>query len=194
MRPWRSRRRPAASAVAEDDGKTPSSLKNLRSTYRRSLARLESEKSIRLRPVAESHIAALNSMISELTRQGQLAEAKKARDIIERIKDFGPQSDRPLKEFLGGTKWLWYGSPANELTFLEDGTIGFTEWTNKGLVTGWKVTAKNGVKLTILKGRENNMTATLDFSEDRSSFTGIDFNGRSQIVKSPRAPASNPKP
>jgi hypothetical protein len=175
---------------SEDDDKTPASLRNLRSAYRRTFAKLESDKAARLRPFADSHIAALNAIIAELTRQGKLAEATEARAIIERIKDAGPQTGRPLKEFLVGTKWLWNGSPANELAFLEDGTVGLADWTNRGLVTGWKVSGKNTVKLTILKGRENNTTATLDFSEDRTSFTGIDFNGRTEITKSPRVTAS----
>jgi hypothetical protein len=74
------------------------------------------------------------------------------------------------------------------MTFREDGTIEVADWTNKGLVTGWKVTGKNQVKLSILKGRTDKLTATLVFASDRGSFTGMDFNGSTPIAKSPRVP------
>jgi hypothetical protein len=74
------------------------------------------------------------------------------------------------------------------MTFLADGTVALTDWTRKGLVTGWKVVGKNGVKLSILKGRDHSKTASLDFADDRASFTGTDFNGKAQIAKSPLVP------
>jgi hypothetical protein len=60
------------------------------------------------------------------------------------------------------------------------------DWIRKGLVTGWKVDNESQVTLSILKGRKDNLTATLVFAEDRLSFTGMDFSEKNPIAKSDR--------
>ena len=104
--------------------------------------------------------------------------------------ELGPAAE-PLDEFLGGTKWLWFGRKDQVLEFGKDGKMNFDDWTKKGLVTGWKVTGPNQVTLSILSGRDKMLDATLVFSDDHTSFTGTDFGGKRAIAKSSRAPGGN---
>ncbi len=87
--------------------------------------------------------------------------------------------------FLPGTIWLWDGEKGENMEFLKDGTVAQATWTRTGLKTGWEVVGPHEVKLTILSGRKNNMTASLIFAEDRTSFTGKNFNPKDKLRKSP---------
>jgi hypothetical protein len=178
------------SVPIEDDSKTPASLKRLRPTYRKALERLKEEREQRIRPLADAHAASLTRLVTQFTKEGRLAEAAAVRSHVGQLqtelsKDVSKMST--LESSLAGTTWLWYGSKNNPLTFLPDGTVGMTDWSNKGLVPGWKVVGEKEVELRILKGRDSSLTAQLVFADDRRSFTGTDFNGKSQIPKSPRA-------
>ena len=95
---------------------------------------------------------------------------------------------RPLEQFLVGTKWRWRGSGASqhEVTFLGDGTLEMEDWTRQGLVTGWRQISPNEVELTIMQGRNKNATTTITFTEDRSSFSGMDYDKKHMISMSPR--------
>lgn len=93
---------------------------------------------------------------------------------------------KPLDEILPGTRWLWFGSRDRVLEFQKDGKVGLDDWTRQGLVTGWQLTGPSEVTLSILSGRKKNLTATLNFSDDRRSFTGLDFDAKRVIAKSPR--------
>ena len=173
----------------EDDAKTPASLKSLRIVYRKAMAKLDADRSQRFRPVIAAYTASLYPLRVQLTKAGRLADAAVIQSRIDQVQnESSPEisTAKGLHDYLVGTKWLWYGNKNNELTFSKDGTVEMAQWTKMGLVTGWKVDGKKGVKLSILKGRENNMTATLEFADDLASFTGIDFNGRTPISKSPK--------
>jgi hypothetical protein len=100
--------------------------------------------------------------------------------------DTAADKSKPLAEFLAGTKWLWYARAIDVLEFRPDGKVELADWTRRGLVTGWEATGPNQVTLKIISGRTNNLTATLIFSDDRTSFTGTDFTRGRQIAKSPR--------
>ena len=100
---------------------------------------------------------------------------------------------KPLAEFLAGTRWFWEGSKDHVLEFREDGTVRLDYWT---LPTDWRVTGSRQVTFT-MHFKNQNKTAIVTFTDDRSSFSGIQFNKRGVIAKSPRASrdeGENPEP
>ena len=94
---------------------------------------------------------------------------------------------KPLAEFLNGTRWFWYDHKDRMLEFRKDGKVGLDDWTQQGFLAAWEATSPSQVKLTIISGRTDKQTATLDFSNDRSSFTGRDFDPSRTIDRSTRA-------
>jgi len=73
------------SVPANDDPVIPASLKQLRESYRDSLARLDAERAQRLRPLQASFVKSLDGMIARLTKEGSFDEAvavKKQRDAV----------------------------------------------------------------------------------------------------------------
>jgi hypothetical protein len=175
--------------LAPDDSSTPPVLRGLRSPYRRDIERLTADRSRKVRPYNEMYAKTLDSLITKLTTEGKLEEAKsaKVKRTHIRMDEMPPPPGVPaLHEYLAGTKWLWNARADWVLTFLEDGTVDQADWIRKGLVTGWKVDNESQVTLSILKGRKDNLTATLVFAEDRLSFTGMDFSEKNPIAKSDR--------
>jgi hypothetical protein len=90
---------------------------------------------------------------------------------------------KPLAEFLRGTKWYWEGSKEHILEFCQDGTAQLNWWK---LPTDWKVTGPNEAAFTMHFPNEPDKTATITFTDDRTSFSGTQFRG-GVISKSPRA-------
>jgi hypothetical protein len=90
----------------------------------------------------------------------------------------------PLAEFLAGTRWYWEGSRQHILEFRKDGTVDLDYWT---LPTDWKVTGPSEVTFTMHFKTGEDKTATVTFTEDRSSFSGTQFRG-GVISRTPRAP------
>ena len=97
-----------------------------------------------------------------------------------------PGNDQPLAEFLPGTKWLMYGRKDRVVEFHDEGKFVLDDWTQQGLAAEWKATGPNQVTVTITSGKFKNLTATLDFNETRSSFTGTDLDKTRKITRSPR--------
>jgi len=96
---------------------------------------------------------------------------------------FAGEKVKSLAEFLPGTRWFWEGSEDHLLEFRKDGTVDLDYWT---LPTDWKVTGPSQVTFT-MHFKTENKTASVTFTDDRSSFSGIQFRG-GVISKSPRAP------
>ena len=118
-----------------------------------------------------------NSFSGTTFRGGVIAKSPRARlDQFE-----------PLAEFLPGTRWFWEGSKEHILEFRKDGTVRLDYWT---LPTDWRVTGPNEVTFTMHFQTENK-TATITFTDDRSSFSGIQFNKKGVISRSPRAPGGD---
>lgn len=70
---------------ANDDDKTRLIVKQLRSTYRMAISRLEAERARRLQPLQASFARSLDALVISLTKEGKLAEAlavKKAREDL----------------------------------------------------------------------------------------------------------------
>lgn len=179
----------------QDDSKVSPALKNLASTYRTSLVRLNSERDAKARPLNETYARALEDLITTLTKEGKLEEAKSAREKLAQIKTTTqpvPSGQAPLQEYLVGTKWWWNGNKTWEMTFKADGTVEMGDWTRKGLVTGWRVVNPKEVRLTILRGRTTNKVATLVFADDRESFSGTDFDRKHAVAKSDRIKDADP--
>ncbi|EDY21499.1 hypothetical protein CfE428DRAFT_0744 [Chthoniobacter flavus Ellin428] len=88
----------------------------------------------------------------------------------------------PLAEFLPGTKWFWEGSKQHILEFQGGGRLHLDYWK---LPTDWKVTGPNQVTFT-MHFKTGTLNATINFDDDRSSFSGTQFRGGT-ISKSPRA-------
>jgi len=107
-------------------------------------------------------------------RGGVIAKSPRVRD--ERF--------NALAEFLPGTRWFWEGSKDHILEFQKDGALHLDFWT---LPTDWRVTGPREVTFT-MHFKTENKTATINFTENRSSFTGTQFRG-GVISKSPRASA-----
>jgi hypothetical protein len=93
----------------------------------------------------------------------------------------------PLKEFLRDTKWLWEGSKDHVLQFRKDGKVSLDYWS---LATDWKVTGPNEVTFIMHKKPED-VTSTVTFTDDRSSFSGVAFVKTRMVRRTPRAPAGN---
>jgi hypothetical protein len=89
---------------------------------------------------------------------------------------------KPLTGFLSGTKWFWQDRKDHILEFRKDGTASLDYWT---LPTDWKVTGPNEVTFT-MHFKTENKTATITFTDDRTSFSGTQFRG-GVISKSSRA-------
>jgi hypothetical protein len=189
----------------------PEALRKLRVGYDPVLKKGEDEVARRYDTASRKYLADMDALQKRLTMGGDLdaailVETEKDRFAAEMQKSAaGPlaasttASDpakkpataavnaEPLAEVLAGTKWLWEGSKYRVLEFRKDGKVDLDDWTRKGLVTAWEASGPNKIKLTIVGGRRDGNSATLEFSEDRNSFTGIDFDGHTAVSKSPRA-------
>jgi hypothetical protein len=194
----------------------PESLRRVRATYDPALKKGADELARRNDAAGRKYLADLEALQKRLTMGGDLdqavlvrAEKERAAEEMQKgaaavavalstapsnpVKRPAAAGDaRPLVEFLSGTKWLWYGNKGHVLEFRKDGKVGFTDWTRKGTVTAWEASGPNQVTLTIVSEKRKGRTATLDFSEDRGSFTGIDFDHKTTIAKSPHVAGDDP--
>jgi hypothetical protein len=116
----------------------------------------------------------------QFDKKGAIAKSPRAPD-----RDPSEMS-KPLREFLAGTRWFWMHSKDHILEFRKDGKAQLDYWT---LPTDWKVTGPNEVTFTMHK-KEGKVTSVVTFTEDRTSFSGIAFNKKSVIGKTPRAPGN----
>ncbi|HSI10465.1 MAG TPA: hypothetical protein VK961_00410, partial [Chthoniobacter sp.] len=91
---------------------------------------------------------------------------------------------KPLVEFFAGTKWYWEGSKQHVLEIRKGGSLHLDYWT---LPTVWKVTGPEQVSFTMHFKNGETKTAVVDFNEDRSAFSGVQFRG-GVISRTPRAP------
>jgi hypothetical protein len=172
---------------AKDDPKIPPRMKELRAVYRATLAQLEANRDKALQPLKEDYARTLQGLVIILTKQSRLEDGKYVQEVERSVEEeiasarataakaSPPGLKAPLKEFLEGTKWKWNGKELME--FAKGGLVKQDGWEHRGLVTAWNTVNDREVKLTIRKGRKNNLTAVLVFDAERSSFTGTDFNG-----------------
>lgn len=179
--------RKGESLPAKDDPKTPPRMKELRTIFRTSLAQLEAARDKALLPLKEDYARTLQGLVIILTKQSRLEDGKYVQEVersleqeidsarVTAAKAGPPGLKAPLKEFLEGTKWKWNGRELME--FAKGGLVKQEGWEHRGLVTAWNTVNDREVKLTIRKGRKNNLTAVLVFDAERSSFTGTDFVG-----------------
>ena len=94
--------------------------------------------------------------------------------------------DKPLADFLIGTKWLMYEIPGRIVEFGEAGKFDLDDWKMQGIEARWKVTGPRQVTVTVISQKARNQTATLNFDERLSYFTGTDLDHKRQVTKSPR--------
>jgi hypothetical protein len=121
----------------------PASLKQLREGYRGSLARLEADRTQKLRPLQASYVKSLDGIVARLTKEGSFEEAvavKKQRDVIgsiapdveaPRLAGLGKPSPLLTKAQLIAKPWR-YEVPTDKqapaiLTFNADKTLGSTK-------------------------------------------------------------------
>jgi hypothetical protein len=96
------------------------------------------------------------------------------------------EEDRGLGEFLIGTRWLMYEIPGRIVEFGEDGRFHLEDWKMQGIEALWKVTGRKQVTVTVISPKFKNLTATFNFDDRLSYFTGTDLDHKRQITKSPR--------
>ena len=96
-------------------------------------------------------------------------------------------SERDLEETLAGTKWHWQGRPDFLLELRADGTFALDAWAKQGIEAEWEATGPKEVTVTVTSRKFHNLTATLIFDADLTSFTGTDLDKNRKISRSPRA-------
>ncbi|MEP6714825.1 MAG: hypothetical protein ABJC09_04585 [Terriglobia bacterium] len=96
------------------------------------------------------------------------------------------ENNQQLLTFLVGTKWLMYEIPGRIVEFGDNGKFDLDDWKMQGIEAHWKVTGPKQVTVTVISQKCRNQTATLNFDDRLSSFTGTDLGGKRQITKSPR--------
>lgn len=96
------------------------------------------------------------------------------------------ESTRELTQALGGTQWLWYGRENQVLEFRRDGKFELPAWAEQGITATWRAIGRKEVTVTVTSKKFKNLTATLIFSDDLTSFTGTDLDKNRKISNSPR--------
>jgi hypothetical protein len=95
-------------------------------------------------------------------------------------------NNRPLGEFLIGTKWLMYEIPGRIVEFGPNGKFLLDDWRIHDIEGRWKVTGPKQVTVTVISQKFRNLTAVFNFDDRLSYFTGHDLDRNRQVTKSPR--------
>jgi len=98
----------------------------------------------------------------------------------------GERTERDLKEFLPGTKWLMYNWKDRVIEFRKDGKFELEDWKRQGITAEWSVTGVDQVTVRVTSQKFRNLTAVFNFDRDRTSFTGHDLDKKREVTKSPR--------
>ena len=69
----------------QNDPKTPSSLKQLRDTYRTSMAKLEQDRDRKAKPLREAYLKSLSVLVATLTKEGKLDDALVVKKALEEM-------------------------------------------------------------------------------------------------------------
>ncbi|MEZ5387888.1 MAG: bifunctional serine/threonine-protein kinase/formylglycine-generating enzyme family protein [Prosthecobacter sp.] len=88
---------------AEDDEKTPASLKALRGIYRGEFAKLEAARAANLKALTDPLIVRLKQLVATLTKQDRIADAKKVREYREALEAGGSADTLVRNTTTGGT-------------------------------------------------------------------------------------------
>jgi len=96
------------------------------------------------------------------------------------------EENHQLSEFLIGTRWLMYEIPGRIVEFGENGNFELDDWKMQGIEARWKATGPKQVTVTVVSQKFKNLTATLNFDDRLSFFTGTDLDHHRRITKSPR--------
>ena len=91
-----------------------------------------------------------------------------------------------LESFLVGTKWLMYEIPGRIVEFGENGKFELDDWRMQGIEARWRATGPKQVTVVVVSQKFGNLTATLNFDNRLSYFTGTDLDHNRKITKSPR--------
>lgn len=94
-----------------------------------------------------------------------------------------------LRERLTGTLWQWDGDHGEQVRFLAGGTVEHPGWTERGLVTSWRVIDAHTVLFRIEKGRRFDRYAILVFSPDFTRYRGFSFHGGTTLAESRPVPS-----
>ena len=118
---------------------------------------------------------------------GLVAEHQSGSDLRSPGEEPGPVAeDHQLREFLTGTRWLMYEIPGRIVEFGENGRFDLDDWKMQDIEARWKVTGPRQVTVTVVSQKFHNLTATLNFDDHISFFTGTDLDHNRRITKSPR--------
>ena len=196
-------------------------VKAVRAAIRAQLAQLQTKNAARAKALLAKYDPVLAKAQAQLTQRGQLDDALLVKTKREEVAAAwlgaaakaasggeppsgdtpaipavgGPEkpgNDQPLAEFLPRTKWLMYGRNDRVVEFHNDGKFVLDDWTQQGLAAEWKANGPNQVTVTITSDKFKNLTATLNFDETRSWFTGTDLDKTRKITKSPRISGAAP--
>lgn len=93
---------------------------------------------------------------------------------------------KALGQSLGGTRWLWHAFPDRVLELRSDGKFALDDWAQQGIEAKWKATGPREVTVTVTSRKFKDLTATLVFDANLTSFTGLDLGRKRVITPSPR--------
>jgi hypothetical protein len=101
---------------------------------------------------------------------------------------------RPLAEFLAGTRWQMGAGKDFAVVFRPDGVFEFPAWKRQGITAVWKVTGPAQVTVTVTSEKYRDLTTKLVFNEQRTSFGGLDLDGKRRIEIVPFIHEDNRRP
>jgi hypothetical protein len=133
---------------------------------------------------------AYEQAVKDLTKAGKLTEAETLQAELKEFRNKITGNLRPadvttkedLQRYLAGTVWEWDGA----LVLRPEGYVEQKEWAKNGIVLRWEALDRRTAIMILEKGRDDNKTCVMTFSEDLTEFRGYGFKGE-------RLPASKRK-
>jgi hypothetical protein len=138
-----------------------------------------------MHPLACFRVLSLTKLIVFLLLVCGMTNHLRALELNDEGRSEGDRK-RELTEFLAGTKWLMYQIPGRIVEFGKEGKFNLEDWKQQGIVARWKATGPNQVTVTVTSKKFHNLTAVMNFNEERTHFTGHDLDRNRQIIESPR--------
>ena len=144
----------AGTIVAEDDANTSATLKKLRSVYRQSAAKLDSDKNAAIAPLVKSLTKSIDQLIASLTKGGRLEEAllvkKKKETLAQEITEMsGPIAAAKKSDFTNSLGMKFVKIPGTKVLFCihETRRVDYAAFASEvpGVFESWKNMLRDGV-------------------------------------------------